>query len=62
MSENEITLETIEEDYQRLKDDVLSLVPADTNTAFLVDTMMDAIEANFSIIKSTLDNAINKKK
>ena len=62
MSENEITLDTIEEDYQRLKDDVLSLVPADSNTAFLVDTMMDAIEANFSIIKSTLNNAINKKK
>jgi len=62
MNENKITLNTIEEDYQRLKDDVLSLVPADSNTAFLVDTMMDAIEANFSIIKSTLDNAINKKK
>ena len=62
MNENKITLNTIEEDYQRLKDDVLSLVPADSNTAFLVDTMMDAIEANFSIIKSTLNNAINKKK
>ena len=62
MNENKITLVTIEEDYQKFRDDVFSLIPADSNTAFLVDTMMDAIEANFSIIKSTLDNAINKKK
>ena len=54
-------LDLIEDDYQRLKEDACSLVPeGDSNTAFQVDTLIEAIEANVSLLKSILDKVINK--